>query len=82
MGSADTFGTVAHGRARTRPGGAGNGGLVKVMQFTLGIWGYDVGTPDGVMGPKSRDAILDHQARNGLPKNGQPSLELLNHMLQ
>jgi membrane-bound lytic murein transglycosylase B len=39
--------------------------------------GYDVGTPDGVIGPKTRAAVIDWQARSGLLADGHVSGNLL-----
>jgi hypothetical protein len=44
--------------------------------------GYDIGDIDGVIGPKSRRAINDFQATEGLAINGRPSPALLKRMRQ
>jgi len=49
----------------------------KQLQQALLRRGYAIGTPDGVIGPKSRQAIMDFQARNGLIPDGFPSGNLL-----
>jgi len=46
------------------------------VQVALGQLGYSVGTPDGVIGPKSRAAIRAFQVDAGLPTSGEPSLAL------
>lgn len=46
------------------------------VQVALGQLGYSVGTPDGVIGPKSRAAIRAFQTDSGLPASGEPSLAL------
>ena len=46
------------------------------VQAALGQLGYSVGTPDGVIGPKSRAAIRAFQTDAGLPASGEPSLAL------
>jgi peptidoglycan hydrolase-like protein with peptidoglycan-binding domain len=46
------------------------------VQVALGQLGYAVGTPDGVIGPKSRAAIRAFQTDAGLPASGEPSLAL------
>jgi peptidoglycan hydrolase-like protein with peptidoglycan-binding domain len=47
------------------------------VQLLLQALGYDVGTPDGMIGAKSRTAIASFEATNGLPATGgQPSLQL------
>nr|WP_228028843.1 lytic murein transglycosylase [Donghicola mangrovi] len=47
------------------------------LQRSLNASGYDVGTPDGVFGTKTRTAIEAFQRRAGLPVTGEPSVELL-----
>jgi len=46
------------------------------VQVALNQLGYPVGTPDGVIGPKSRAAIRAFQTDSGLPASGDPSLAL------
>lgn len=46
------------------------------VQVALNQLGYPVGTPDGVIGPKSRSAIRAFQTDSGLPASGEPSLAL------
>jgi peptidoglycan hydrolase-like protein with peptidoglycan-binding domain len=41
------------------------------VQVALNYFGYNVGTPDGSIGPKSRAAITDYQAFLGYPGTGQ-----------
>lgn len=41
------------------------------MQTALNQFGYNVGTPDGAIGPKSRAAISNYQATLGYPPTGQ-----------
>ena len=47
------------------------------LQALLGRAGYDVGTPDGVVGPKTRAAVLAYQARQGMAADGYISGRLL-----
>ena len=47
------------------------------LQTLLARHGYDVGAPDGVIGPKTRSAVLSFQARAGLPADGYVSGMLL-----
>ncbi len=49
----------------------------QALQGKLAALGYDVGTPDGVIGDKTRAAIADYQRRNALPITGEPTLALL-----
>ena len=46
------------------------------VQVALATLGYQVGTPDGVIGPKSRAAIRAYQVDSGLPASGEPSIAL------
>jgi peptidoglycan hydrolase-like protein with peptidoglycan-binding domain len=46
------------------------------VQAALYNLGYAVGTPDGVIGPKSRAAIRAYQVDSGLPVSGEPSIAL------
>jgi peptidoglycan hydrolase-like protein with peptidoglycan-binding domain len=46
------------------------------VQVALNQLGYPVGTPDGVIGPKSRAAIRAFQTDSSLPMSGEPSLAL------
>jgi peptidoglycan hydrolase-like protein with peptidoglycan-binding domain len=52
-------------------------GLVRDTQVGLNRLGYDAGPADGVMGPRTRQAIRTFQANNGLPVDGRPSEALL-----
>lgn len=50
------------------------------VQGLLARAGYDVGTPDGVVGPKTRAAVMAFQARAGLPADGHVSGLLLDRL--
>lgn len=50
------------------------------LQSLLSRAGYDVGTPDGVVGPKTRAAVMAFQARAGLPADGHVSGLLLDRL--
>jgi len=50
------------------------------LQKRLSRMGYDVGTTDGVIGPKTRAAIAGFQTNRGLPVDGNPSLQMLSMM--
>lgn len=43
----------------------------KEVQTALNYFGYEVGTPDGSIGPKSRAAISEYQAFLGYPATGE-----------
>ena len=49
----------------------------KALQKRLTAIGFDTGGSDGVIGPKTENAIRAYQRRVGLPQTGKPSLELL-----
>ncbi len=50
---------------------------VTEMQQLLAARGFDSGTPDGRMGPRTRSAVRDFQAQAGLPADGYPTADLL-----
>jgi membrane-bound lytic murein transglycosylase B len=50
------------------------------LQALLVRAGFDAGTPDGVLGPKTRAAVLAYQARMGLPADGYISGRLLDRL--
>ena len=47
------------------------------LQSLLLRKGYEIGTPDGVIGPKTRAAVIDWQSRSGLLPDGHISGNLL-----
>lgn len=47
------------------------------LQVHLARAGYDIGVPDGVLGPKTRAAIRDYQAARGIIPDGFPSGSVL-----
>jgi membrane-bound lytic murein transglycosylase B len=52
------------------------------MQFQtdLNALGYDVGTVDGVLGRKTRNALRAYQKAHGLPADGFPTVEMLGRL--
>lgn len=50
------------------------------LQSLLNRRGYDVGTPDGVIGPKTRTGIMAFQRANGLTPDGHASSMLLSRL--
>ena len=52
------------------------------LQSALAARGFDNGTPDGVMGPATRDALRRYQRSVGLPADGFPTAELLQRLQQ
>ncbi len=55
--------------------------LVEDVQAALGRAGYNAGPADGLAGPRTTTAITAYQRDNGLATDGQPSAELLQHLL-
>ena len=47
------------------------------LQERLNAAGFDVGTPDGIIGSKTEAAVTAYQQARGLPVTGQPSVALL-----
>jgi len=54
--------------------------LVRDTQSLLGQLGYQVGTPDGDMGPKTRAAIAAFEKANGMPETGAVSASLVDRL--
>ncbi len=50
---------------------------VRTIQSELNRLGYNVGTPDGIAGSRTREAIRDFEKAHGMPVTGQPSDNLL-----
>ena len=50
------------------------------LQTLLGRAGFDAGSPDGVVGPKTRAAVVAYQRRAGLPADGHISGRLLDRL--
>jgi localization factor PodJL len=51
------------------------------IQLILAKNGYDVGTPDGVMGGKTKKAIAAYQAANGMKATGEVDEQLVKSLL-
>ena len=49
----------------------------KKVQSLLASRGYEIGSPDGIIGPKTRAAVIDWQTRAGLLPDGHVSGNLL-----
>jgi len=54
--------------------------LVRDAQTLLGQLGYEVGTPDGAIGPKTREAVKAFERANGLPETGAVSGSLVDRL--
>ncbi|CAN5904706.1 lytic murein transglycosylase [soil metagenome] len=50
------------------------------MQTALNQRGFASGTPDGMMGPATRDGVRRYQRSVGLPSDGYPTMELLGRL--
>ena len=50
------------------------------LQQRLAARGFDIGTPDGRLGPKTRDAIRSFQVAAGMPADGFPSATILERL--
>ena len=58
-------------------GGPATRAEVARAQELLNRLGYDAGSPDGLMGPRTRDAILEYQLSEGLETTGTVTHETL-----
>ena len=47
------------------------------LQEILNVMGIDVGTPDGILGSRTRTAIRTFQEESGLPTDGYATYDLL-----
>ena len=54
--------------------------LVRAVQLALEAVGFDPGTPDGKMGPRTRGAIEAYQRQHDLAVDGRATAELLAHL--
>ena len=52
--------------------------LIRQVQTALNAAGYDCGTPDGIIGPVTQNAVRAYQAANGLESDGKINMELMN----
>lgn len=75
----DPAGPVRQSRTMSDPAQRGglDTNLVALVQDGLNQRGYDVGTVDGVMGPRTRAAIAAFESASGLPETGEPGPALL-----
>lgn len=55
---------------------------LQVLQQELNELGFDAGTADGLLGPRTRTAIRQYQAMHQLPVDGYPSPAMLAHVEQ
>lgn len=76
---------LAGGGALVHPGGEAVGlgiGQLKSLQQALNELGFDAGMPDGLLGPRTQNAIRLYQAMHQLPADGYPAPGLLTHVEQ
>jgi localization factor PodJL len=59
---------------------ADNSAMIKEAQDKLNYLGFDTGTPDGQMGPRTRSAIRAFQRSLGLPETGDVDRRLLDEL--
>jgi peptidoglycan hydrolase-like protein with peptidoglycan-binding domain len=52
------------------------------LQTLLNAQGVDTGTPDGIMGSRTRAAVREYQEKTGLPTDGYANIELLEGLRQ
>jgi hypothetical protein len=64
-----------------QPGGLTRGQVIIVQQILVRK-GYDVGEPDGIVGPKTRAVVGELQYKAGVPVTGYPTQQLLDALLQ
>jgi len=55
----------------------GNAEVIKSVQAALGALGFDVGTPDGVAGPRTAEAIKAFETATGMSASGAVNPRLL-----
>lgn len=75
---------IIGGGSFATPWPAGDYALTKTqraeLQSLLNRAGFDVGSPDGVVGPKTRAAVIAYQQQAGLPADGHISGRLLERL--
>lgn len=65
------------GKSKSASAGLGGNSAVKTTQVLLNKLGYKVGTPDGMIGPKTRRAILSFQKSTGMTQTGKIDAKLV-----
>ncbi len=71
---------LANGRFGAQRWNTGNPLQVQAVQTALGRLGFGAGTPDGVIGPRTAQAISDYQAMENLEVTGTITPELVDHL--
>lgn len=54
--------------------------LVKSVQTVLNFWGYDCGTPDGIAGAHTKEAVTQYQRDQGIEETGEITYDLISRM--
>ncbi|WP_306140743.1 peptidoglycan-binding protein [Roseibium sp. MMSF_3412] len=62
------------------PAPAGDIDMIREAQDKLNYLGFDTGTPDGQMGPRTRSAIRAFQRSIGLPETGEVDAKLIDEL--
>ncbi|MFN7178139.1 peptidoglycan-binding protein [Hyphomonas sp.] len=71
---------LANGKFGAQRWNTGNPLQVQAVQTALGRLGFDAGAPDGVVGPRTAEAIRDYQTMEGLTATGTITPELVDHL--
>jgi len=71
---------LANGKFGAQRWNTGNPLQVQAVQTALGRLGFGAGTPDGVLGPRTAEAISDYQRMEGLEETGTITPELVDHL--
>src|SRR5215472_15116675 len=64
-----------------QPGGLMRGQVIIVQQL-LAQRGFDIGPPDGIVGPRTMAVVAQLQRRAGMPVTGYPTQQLLEALLE
>ena len=71
---------ISNGRFGAQPWNTGNPLQVQGVQVALSALGYEIGTPDGVVGGSTSQAIRAYEAANGLPVTGTITGDLIDSL--
>ena len=56
--------------------------LIRMVQLTLKDSGFDPGPADGILGPKTRDAIKKFQLKNEIDPTGEINEQTINQLFR
>uniref|UniRef100_UPI0035C6669E peptidoglycan-binding domain-containing protein n=1 Tax=Hyphococcus sp. TaxID=2038636 RepID=UPI0035C6669E len=66
-----------------RASGSASASIIGCTDDWFGSWtGYDAGSPDGIMGSRTRNAIIEFQKANGLLPSGEVDRALVDKLLE